>query len=113
MLIKPLWPIVDYVINYDHIVSTLCENKDKPKMECNGKCYLSKMLAKEASEETENPFSHETSKTEIPHVIISECIAAYIFTPEVILDAKENIAYHSTLNSFQFISKLYHPPELG
>jgi len=113
MLIKPLWPIVDYVVNYDYIVNTLCENKDKPKMQCNGKCYLSKMLAKEASEESQNPFGSETSKTEIPQVIISESITTYIFTSEAILDSKENIAYHSNLHSFLFISTLYHPPELG
>lgn len=29
------------------ISKTLCENRDKPKMHCNGKCYLVKQLKKE------------------------------------------------------------------
>ncbi len=29
------------------IAKTLCENRDKPKMQCNGKCYLAKQLKKE------------------------------------------------------------------
>ena len=29
------------------ISKTLCENRDKPKMHCNGKCYLAKQLKKE------------------------------------------------------------------
>ncbi len=29
------------------ISKTLCENRNKPKMHCNGKCYLAKQLNKE------------------------------------------------------------------
>ena len=57
MLVKPIWPRFDYISNYDYIVSKLCENKDKPELQCNGKCYLSKMLAKSAQEEEEAPFT--------------------------------------------------------
>lgn len=35
----------DYFISYDTIVNELCENKDKPEMQCNGKCYMNKQLA--------------------------------------------------------------------
>lgn len=65
MFAKPLLPVVDYFQNYDYIVNVLCENKEKPMMECNGKCYLSKLLAEEADDES-NPFSEKLSKYEIP-----------------------------------------------
>lgn len=39
-LIQPAIPILDYLINYDYIVKQLCENRDKPVLACNGKCYL-------------------------------------------------------------------------
>lgn len=58
-------PVVDYFQNYDYIVNVLCENKEKPMLECNGKCYLSKLLAEEADDES-NPFSEKLSKYEIP-----------------------------------------------
>ncbi|MRI00583.1 hypothetical protein GH721_08595 [Kriegella sp. EG-1] len=38
---------VDYCTNNDYIKEVLCINKEKPKLECNGKCYLATMLKKE------------------------------------------------------------------
>src|SRR6478735_581749 len=43
--------ITYYQINKAYISSTLCVNKEKPKMGCNGKCYLAKKL--KAQEEGE------------------------------------------------------------
>jgi hypothetical protein len=37
---------MEYYANYNYIVTELCENKDKPFLECNGKCYLAKELNK-------------------------------------------------------------------
>ncbi len=35
-----------YKLNRDYITSRHCENKDKPQLKCNGKCYLKKQLKK-------------------------------------------------------------------
>ncbi|WP_237602339.1 hypothetical protein [Aequorivita vitellina] len=113
ILTKPMWPVVDYIVNYDYIVNVLCENKDKPEMQCNGKCHLSKELAKEAGAEDENPFSSKISHTEIPQFIISEEISEYIFTSESEIASIEKTGYKPNLNSFLFISKILHPPQLG
>ena len=43
-MVKPLVPIMEYYANYDYIKTILCENRDKPYLECNGKCYLQKQL---------------------------------------------------------------------
>ncbi|MFN3752927.1 hypothetical protein [Flavobacterium sp.] len=51
MLLKPILPVADYIINYDYISKVLCENKAKPELKCNGKCQLMKELAKAAEEE--------------------------------------------------------------
>lgn len=45
-MVKPVMPIIEYYANYDYIATVLCENKDKPYLECNGKCYLEKQLNK-------------------------------------------------------------------
>ena len=65
MLFKPVIPVVEYVVFYDYIKNELCENKDKPKLKCNGKCHLAKEMAK-ASDTPEKGndkkhFSVETS----------------------------------------------------
>ncbi|KAB5491471.1 hypothetical protein [Flagellimonas sp.] len=49
---KPIVPYVEYAFNYDYISTVLCVNKEKPKLNCDGKCYLAKMLAES---ETNNP----------------------------------------------------------
>jgi len=39
----------EFVANQKYIAAALCENRDKPEMHCNGKCYLMKKL-KDAEE---------------------------------------------------------------
>jgi hypothetical protein len=51
-LVKPISPVLSYFINYEYITNELCENQDKPEMECNGKCHLKKELAKASAEES-------------------------------------------------------------
>lgn len=43
-MVRPITPIIEYYANYDYIATELCENRDKPFLECNGKCYLEKQL---------------------------------------------------------------------
>ena len=40
VLVSPSVPILEYLINYNYIVNELCENRNKPVLTCNGKCYL-------------------------------------------------------------------------
>lgn len=37
---------VHYRLNLDFIKKELCENKSKPQLKCNGKCYLNKQVKK-------------------------------------------------------------------
>ena len=41
-----------YHLNKEYITANFCENKAKPNMKCNGKCYLNKKI--KAQEQTEN-----------------------------------------------------------
>ena len=60
-MIRPIFPIIEYHANYDYIASVLCENRDKPYLKCNGKCYLEKQLKKT------NHDSHDHKST-IPQI---------------------------------------------
>jgi len=46
LLMRPALPLFNYWLHYDYIATNLCENKNKPKSTCNGKCHLVKQLAK-------------------------------------------------------------------
>lgn len=43
-IFRPVMPVVEYIVNYDYISTVLCENIDKPELQCNGKCHVSKEL---------------------------------------------------------------------
>jgi hypothetical protein len=45
-----------YVISYENIAAVLCENREVPEMKCNGKSYLSGMLAREQGRDHQYPF---------------------------------------------------------
>lgn len=45
MLSKPII-VISYYLNKDYVANELCENKSKPQMHCEGKCYLKKQLDK-------------------------------------------------------------------
>ena len=48
---------VYYQLNKNFISSTFCENKSKPEMQCNGKCYMKKQLKAADENQNKTPFS--------------------------------------------------------
>jgi len=66
ILLKPVFPVMEYAMNYHYISKVLCVNRDKPMLHCNGKCHLMKELAKAAENEKPSssdkkaPVKHET-----------------------------------------------------
>ena len=46
--------VMSFQLNRDYIAKTLCENRSRPALRCNGKCYLAKRLkAQQAREDQE------------------------------------------------------------
>ncbi len=103
--------MVEYVINYDYIATVLCENVDKPALQCNGKCHLKKELANEVSNDTSK--TNEQKRITINmEVLFCESITTYTFTYTNYLDHKNDSMYYFTyslLNSFP----IFHPPLLA
>lgn len=54
-MIRPVGPLFTYVINQDYILEFLCINRDKPELECNGKCYLMQMIEEKNDDKGKNP----------------------------------------------------------
>ena len=109
LFLKPIFPVVDYIVNYEYISKVLCENKAKPMMHCNGKCHLMKELAKAA--ETENPKSSDKKEnTSIQEVLFFKeinlfSIVSFGFQPKT----KINPSY---LNLYSYLdtNSVFHPP---
>ena len=112
ILLKPILPVVDYIINYDYISKVLCENKTKPELKCNGKCHLIKELANVA--DNEKPISSDKktySSQEIELLFCNEITEIsfrqiYFHNKTSIGDNYANLYFHSVSCS------VFHPPTI-
>jgi hypothetical protein len=63
------WGAVAYYrVNQDYIAKNLCENRDKPMLNCNGQCYLAKQL--KAAEQKEQK-SNSERLAKMPEVVLA------------------------------------------
>ena len=112
MFLKPIIPVVEYIVNYDYISKVLCENKSKPKMHCNGKCRLMKELAN-ASEQEKPILPNKKTTTQEQEVLFFKEIKSEESNPiclphkAIIRDNYTNLYFH--LNSYI----AFHPPPLA
>lgn len=106
ILLRPVFPVMSYVIDYDYIANVLCINKDKPELECNGKCHLMKELAK--ASESEKPATEKKSNIEKTDWIPFDASIVFI-TPDFIFFARNDIEYKNLYANLQAVS-VFHPP---
>jgi hypothetical protein len=106
-LVRPVLPMLEYIINYDYIVAELCENKARPAMHCNGKCHLKKELAKAA--ESEKPLSQKKTQTSEAEVLFFQETARFV-PVEVSIIPSKNVTVYANLYSYQDGYSCFHPP---
>lgn len=82
-------PVFEYLANYKYISEELCENKDKPELECNGKCYLIKQTRAQSEDKEEK------------EAIISERLGLEYF-------AFDNFSF-SIMNDFELFANSFFP----
>ena len=56
--------VIDYQANKAYIMEFLCINRDKPELQCEGKCHLKKELKK--SEQADKQANEKARKQELP-----------------------------------------------
>jgi 5-methylthioribose kinase len=109
MLFKPVIPVVEYVVFYDYIKNELCENKDKPKLECNGKCHLKKELAK-ASDSTEKGNDKKHFSVETIIVFYQEIEENFGFKPYFYLQKSKVTSNYNLSYSHLETNSVFRPP---
>ncbi len=112
MLLRPLSPLAEYIINYDYIVNVLCENRKKPQLQCNGKCYLAKQFSKESKQNQKNPFS-EKKVVEMPEILDTSLYSNLDNDHFFYSDIGANFWPTSNLNKLLFVFEKIQPPENG
>lgn len=109
MLLKPLLPVLEYVVDYEYITTVLCVNKDRPKMQCNGKCHLMKELAKES--ESENPLSSDKKiTTQKAEVLFLEDFNSFTIISICFLKTSKITTNYSNLYVLLNSATVFHPP---
>lgn len=109
MLLKPILPVIEYAVNYEYISKVLCVNKDKPKMQCNGKCHLMKELAK--ASENEKPLSSDKkiASQEFETLFLEE-IKTIKFSPIYFYNKRKINSNYSNLYFYVNGCSVFHPP---
>jgi len=99
--------LVDYSLNKNYIANVLCVNKNKPKMHCNGKCYLKKQLKKEETKEQSpvNPLK------EIKDIQLYLSNNSSLNPLNSIVYKTEASTFHYSFHfSTQHLKAVFHPP---
>ena len=111
LLLKPIFPVIEYVVNYDYISKVLCVNKEKPKLHCNGKCHLMKELAKNS--ENEDPISTNKKITAQETLIVFfQEINSFSISPLYFHKTKKANNNYSNLYYYKTICLVFHPPTI-
>ena len=107
-IIVPALPVIDYLVNYNYIVKELCENRDKPLLACNGKCYLENQVKEQLNH------SHSEEVPMPPNVDFEKLISLKVkkFTYQLLEMKLEvnNLFFSNSLHTSNFSTSLFRPP---
>lgn len=101
--------VLNYELNKDYIEKNLCENRNKPKCCCHGKCYLKKQLEKNDSEQ--NPSSNNSQKTGTDDLFFAEektTVPDHFIT----IIKKINLIRNNSLIPQNLYVSVFHPPQV-
>jgi len=102
-----LFIFAGFEMNKTVIASTLCENRNKPWMHCNGRCYLLKKIKQ--TEEKEKSDERQTGKSLFQEGIVTNYFS-FKYTPRLL----QTIAIpqdDSTLPSYT--ASIFQPPKIN
>jgi hypothetical protein len=108
ILLKPLLPFVEYVVNYEYISKVLCINRENTVVGCDGKCYLISQLAKSA--EDEKPLSDKKNVVkEIEILFFQEIKYDFFLKTPIEYKSIKNFLYNNLYNYLNSCAT-FHPP---
>lgn len=103
-MLRPIAPFVEYAINYDYITKVLCINKDKPELNCNGKCQLMMELEQQQDDDYKSlRISMEEYPIGFVNILAIELEEKKFTERKALFSFKKN--YHYLLNK-----EVFHPP---
>jgi len=101
--------ILDYQLNKDYIAKNLCENRNKPKCCCCGKCFLKKQLAKS---DKEQGTSGNTSQRDRDEVLFFAAEKSIILVRYGIAIKKDYTLKKTSFTLQNLYGSVFHPPQV-
>jgi|CryBogDrversion2_5_1035270.scaffolds.fasta_scaffold10908_1 hypothetical protein len=99
--------VVNFKLKQDFIAKNLCENRDKPKLCCKGKCQLKKALNNTENDNPKNKTSQRINFDEFVPVYANDLM----IRPRVFCCMTVNSLYHSEKYFYDPLHSIYHPPQ--
>jgi len=88
-------------------IEKLCENKDKPELQCNGKCHLKKVAESNSNSNNNTP----TGIIDFKEILLyTQEFDTYDFCPTINLK-RDSIEYHN-LYTYIGLDTCFHPPKV-
>lgn len=106
-----VWILINFKVNQDIIAKVLCINKNKPELQCNGKCHLANQIKQQEEKENQNTNSETTTKTEI--IFIHNIETELLVSNTSSTNYQNNIEYNLVFNSSDFLDRLLRPPQFS
>lgn len=107
MSFSRLFILISFYANRSEIVSTYCVNKKNISLHCEGKCFLMRILKKEAQRKKD---IHEYF-SKIPFMLCRHYFPISIHKPFVLICPRERLKrYNTVFRKFDFFNKLLRPP---
>lgn len=96
-----------YVLDVKSFAEQLCENKEKPQLQCNGKCYLTK-ISKETTKDSDNGKLPQIEWEQLLFCKTDLFIKYDIFLTNFIYN---NFGYSDSYCQ-DFFYSIFHPPQI-
>ena len=102
-----LFVFAGFEMNEDYIAKELCVNKNKPELQCNGKCYLMNKLKQ--AQDKEQKQEHQFQKVQLQ---MQEAIVAlpFIFKQYPIAAINFSIPLNTGIPVAR-VNAIFHPPQ--
>lgn len=108
VVFRPLVPLAEYAVNYHYISEVLCVNKSNPELHCNGKCYVSKQIAKTHDTDSSPLNKTKNSGQKLLDIYVLPDITE-INTSKDVFFSNSSFLYE-TAYSFLFLKPIFRPP---
>ena len=100
--------MMDYQLRKDFIAKVLCINRNKPKLHCNGKCYLANKLKLE--EERENKTKAGNLKEKAEQLFLQQTLY-FIFPSTYKTSTPTLLPFENSLYYLTPLFSVFHPPK--